>query len=138
VTKDGKYFVQIISPLTGDSVQEAPSEEIQTGDQTENQEQSSYSEEDLEKISETMECLADEGVKIYGADWCGYTQSFVETLGGFEVASPIYVECTEEEELCSQEGVTGYPTTKIDGESYSGPRTFEGLEEATGCEAPSI
>lgn len=100
--------------------------------------QSSYSQEDLEKISVTMQCLAQAGVKIYGANWCGYTKAFVETLGGFSAVTPIYVECTEESELCTQEGITGYPTTKINGEAYNGARTFEGLAAVTGCPVPEL
>ena len=100
--------------------------------------QLTYSEEDLEKISVVINCLDEKGVKIYGANWCGYTNAFVEDLGGYEIIAPIYVECTEEVELCSQEEVKGYPTTKINGESYSGPRTFEGLSQATGCPVPEI
>ncbi len=35
-------------------------------------------------------------------------------------------------------GVSGYPTTKINGEAYSGARTIAGLADATGCQAPDI
>lgn len=122
ITKDGK-FAGSMAPIIFD--EPAPQEE--------------YSEEDLEKISVFIDCLAEKGVKIYGANWCGWTKKLVvETLGGFDIAAPIYVECTENEELCSSEGITGYPTIKINGELYTGPRTFEGLSEATGCPAPEV
>ena len=79
------------------------------------------------------------GVKVYGANWCGYTNQFVEgPLGGFDTAAPIYVECTEKEAECSEAGVTGYPTTKINGEVYSGGRTLAGLADATGCQLPEV
>ena len=98
-----------------------------------------YTEEDLAKISDFVSCLAENEVKIYGANWCGWTKKLVvDTLGGFEVSAPIYVECTENEELCLDEGVEGYPTIKIGGEVYEGARTFEALAEATGCVAPEV
>lgn len=123
ITKDGENLVSL-TPLSLITDQQAPEE---------------YSEEDLEKISVFIDCLAEKGVKIYGANWCGWTKKLVvETLGGFNIASPIYVECTENEELCSQEVETGYPTTKINGVLYEGERTFEGLSEVTGCLAPEV
>lgn len=125
ITKDGKNLVSLtpVSLFTNEP-QQTPE---------------GYSEEDLEKISAFVDCLAEKDVKIYGANWCGWTEKFVvETLGGFDIAAPVYVECTENEELCAQEGIEGYPTTKINGELYTGPRTFEGLSEATGCPAPEV
>ncbi len=128
ITKDGEFFGSM-SPLSL-LTQQSPQTQQTPGE---------YSEEDIEKISVFIDCLAEKGVKIYGANWCGWTKKLVvETLGGFDIAAPIYVECTENEELCSSEGVSGYPTTKINGELYGGPRTFEGLSEATGCPAPEV
>ncbi|MBA7650082.1 hypothetical protein ES703_57883 [subsurface metagenome] len=126
ITADGKNLVQGVTPL--DSIM-----------QQDQQQSERYSEEDLEKISTFIDCLAEKDVKIYGANWCGWTEKLViETLGGFDVAAPIYVECTEETELCSSEDVEGYPTIKIDGELYEGSRTFEGFAEATGCIIPEV
>lgn len=91
-------------------------------------------EKDSVKITTLIDCLADKGVKIYGANWCEYTKKFVvETIGGFGIAAPIYVECTENEAECSDAGVKGYPTTKINGRHYNGERTLQGLAQATGC-----
>ncbi len=100
---------------------------------------SSYSGEDKKDIDEFVSCLASKDFKIYGADWCGWTKKLVvNTFGGFDVVDPIYVECTKEEELCSSEGVTGYPTIKIGGEGYKGDRDFKSFETATGCVAPDV
>lgn len=47
------------------------------------------------------------------------------------------VDCTEEQDLCSDKGVSGYPTIKYykdgskEGESYSGGRDFDALKEFT-------
>lgn len=127
VTKDGLYFVQGVMPL----VQQAPvQQEPETG---------AYSEEDLVKLREFSSCLAEKGIKIYGANWCGYTKSLaIDILGGFDIVGNAYIECTEEEVLCSQEGITGYPTIKFNGEAYQGARTLESLSGITGCAVPQL
>lgn len=94
--------------------------------------------EEKDEIANFNSCLEEKGVKVYGANWCGYTKALIENIGGFELAEPVYIECTENEELCSSEGITGYPTIKMNGEVINPQRNFEGLASATGCEAPKI
>lgn len=135
ITKDGKYFIQSQSlmPLTGQVVN--PQQPTTTG----------YSEEDLANIKEFSNCLAEKGLKVYGAGWCGHCQNLIDYFGGEEAISPIFIECsdaqrnpTENAGLCEKEGITGYPTIKINGEPYTGARTFEAFAEATGCPVPDI
>ncbi len=103
------------------------------------QQPTEFSEEDLEKLSGFVACLEEKGMRIYGANWCGWTQKLITSLGGFEMAAPIYIECTEETETCQQEGVSGYPTIKINGEPYEGSdRNLASLAEETGCTAPLL
>ena len=130
ITKDGSNLILQAIPLTG---------QITAPTQTQPEPQTAYSEEDLTKLKEFGDCLGEKGLMIYGADWCGWTQKLVvETLGGFEVAAAAYIECTVEEALCASEGITGYPTIKLNGEAYSGERTIEALAQATGCPAPEL
>jgi hypothetical protein len=134
--------------VSGDNfviAQSAPislNEEIEQVTASESQEQTvdsaTLSEEDESAINEFASCLADAGLVVYGANWCGYTKALMENIGGFELASPVYVECTENEELCSSEGVTGYPTIKLNGEVINPQRTMGGLSQVTGCEVPQI
>ena len=138
LTKDGKYLVQGPVPISG-----APS--TQTPDQNQQPPQE-YSEEDLEKIKEFSQCLFDNGVKAYGAGWCGYCKKLKEAFGGEEQVAPFYFECqnedrtpTEHSELCEQEQITGFPTIKINGEPYRGARTIEGLADAVEeCDTPDF
>jgi len=141
ITKDGNMFTSQLVDLNEDFSQQATQQDNaqQATQQATQQGPIDYTDADLEKIGVFMNCLADKGVKIYGANWCGWTKKFVvETLGGFDVAAPVYIECTEKEAECSDAGVSGYPTTKINGEAYSGARTIAGLADATGCQAPDI
>ena len=137
LTKDGEYMVQGVYPLVIDETATQPQEQAQQQPQPPAQ---IYTEEDLEKLKEFNNCLEEKGVVIYGANWCGWTKKWVETLGGFDTISPIYVECTdpENEETCSKDVASGFPTTKINGESYNGARTVEAIAEATGCPAPEL
>ncbi len=129
ISKDGK------SLLIGQAFDLTEAPTSITGAATTEPAKEAYTYQDLEKIKQFVDCLDSKGVKIYGANWCGWTKRLVvETLGGFDIAAPIYVECTEQEEICSQEGISGFPTIKINGEVYKGQRTFEGFAEATGCE----
>mgnify|MGYP002725605012 CR=1 FL=1 len=135
ITKDGEYFIQGAVPLDEPVQRPDPEPTI-----------SEYSEEDLAKITEFSQCLADNGVKAYGAGWCGYCKKLKEAFGGAEQITPFYYECqnedrspTEHSDLCEEEEITGFPTIKINGEAYSGPRTIEGLADAIEeCDAPIL
>lgn len=82
------------------------------------------------------ECLAAKGATMYGAYWCPHCQNEKKTLGA---AFPkiTYVECTENEQLCAQKNITGYPTWIFaDGTRLEGEQGLAGLSRATGCAVP--
>jgi len=77
-------------------------------------------------------------VKFY-APWCGHCKAMAPAWGQlgdeYSGSSSVVigdVDCTEQQDLCSKHGVSGYPTLKYwkDGEKhdYSGGRDFEGLK----------
>jgi len=117
ISKDGRYLFLNALDTSGKT-------ELET----------TYPTEELQKF---VDCLNEAGLKIYGAKWCPHCQNLVNMLGGYDVVEKIYVECTEQQEVCDSEGVTAYPTIKINGEEYMGARTFEGLSKATGCPVPA-
>ncbi len=87
------------------------------------------------ETGELVECLDDNDVLIYGAEWCPYCTELAESFGGYDVVDPIWVECTEEEQRCEQEMIDeGVPEIQIDGEMYHGVREPESIGEAVGCE----
>jgi glutaredoxin len=80
------------------------------------------------------ECLANNGVTIYGSTTCPYCQQLVTLLGGHDSVESVYVECTTNQERCRNEMIgSGVPEIQINGEMYQGPRTIESLSTATGC-----
>ena len=45
-----------------------------------------------------------------------------------------YIDCDRDRALCLSNGVEGYPTWKINGESYPGEQSLERLAQLSGCE----
>lgn len=146
VTADGENLVQGVTPLDQlIQAQQQQSQQNQLQQTNQGEELIGYSEDDLREITTFSQCLEEKGMKIYGAGWCGYCQQLIEYFGGKEAIAPIFIECsdaernpTENAELCDQEGIQGFPTIKVNGEIYQGPRTFEGFSEITGCSLPKI
>ncbi len=95
------------------------------------------SEEEIteEEMIELVDCLKEKGVVIYGSEWCPACSSLVEEFGGYEIIDPIYVECTKEEERCSEEMIeTAVPEIQIDGRLCRSNRYPEELAREVGCE----
>jgi len=135
VTLDGENIVNGLIPLSV----------LLQQDESSQQTPQLYSEEDNQKIQEFSQCLADNGMRVYYAGWCGHCHNLIETFGGLENAGEMMIECQTENQqpgegadLCDEEEITGYPTIKINGKAYSGGRTFEAFAEATGCVAPDL
>lgn len=85
--------------------------------------------------SDFIQCLANAGVVIYGTKTCPACASLVNSLGGYELVEPIYVECNEERDRCSFEMQTNYiPEIQIKGELYSGSRNPINIGNAVNCE----
>ena len=87
--------------------------------------------EALERMCGQAQDLADRllaaGWRLYGAQWCGWTQKQLKELG----AGPdhaLYVDC--EKEAC--EGVDGYPAWKRGNETQSGFKPKQALEAMAG------
>ena len=93
---------------------------------------------EVETLDDFISCLYEQGIMIYGSVTCPHCTTLANTLGGKEVVSPIYVECTEEPEICQQEQIAGVPTIKLNGQQINIARTLEGFSSVTGCPLPSI
>ena len=140
LTKDGKYWAQGVIPLSTQPSQPNTPEPVDIS-------KSEFSEEDKVKLLKFSECLADKGVKAYGAGWCGYCKKLKETFGGASQIEPFYIECqnadrtpTKNANICEEEEIRGFPTIKINGEAsgLSALSSFEEFAEATGCPVPQL
>ena len=112
----------------------AESDNVDSSDYETNEEKA---EEESKDLKEFNECLAENGMVIYGSRTCPACIELIETLGGYEAAKPVYIECTEERQICQKETKTNYvPEIQINREIYDGQRTQQGFSEATGCHVP--
>lgn len=86
------------------------------------------------------QCLADRGVKMYGADWCPHCQNQKKLFGAsFKFIN--YIECADpanprvQVKACSDADITGYPTWIFaNGEKIEGEASFYDLAGKSGCE----
>ena len=80
---------------------------------------------------EFVQYLTQQGVKMYGTDWCGYCKDQKKLFGdSFQYVD--YVNCDKDRQECSDAGIRGYPTWKINGQSYSGLQSLEKLAQLSG------
>ena len=81
-------------------------------------------------------CISLKGATMYGAEWCGHCKQQKELFGNsFKYVS--YVECPQNQNLCDQMGIEGYPTWVINGQKYPGLHSIDDLKQLTGCSLES-
>ena len=91
--------------------------------------------EEINPVLQSLaECLTESGAKLYGAYWCPHCIEQKEIFGASSDSLP-YVECTEQEEECTNAGITGYPTWIFqDGTATTGAQTPQTLANLAGCD----
>jgi hypothetical protein len=82
------------------SNQENPNENNQVEQSEEVSEETNGDKEEVngetsEDTGGFISCLAQADLLVYGMEWCPACQQVVASLGGYDTAAPIYVECTE-------------------------------------------
>jgi len=80
------------------------------------------------------QCLSDNGVVMYGTDWCPHCQDQKRLFGAsFKLVT--YVNCDANKAACDAAGVEGYPTWVFPvGDALSGAQSLETLAARAGCE----
>ena len=85
---------------------------------------SSYSKETLTNLAKA---LSEKGITMYGAEWCPHCQAQKALFGDAFKLVP-YVECPQNEKICIDKGIKGYPTwMTADGTKYEGEQTLDTL-----------
>ena len=86
-----------------------------------------------ERLVAFAQCLAAKKITMYGAAWCSHCQREKSHFGAAFQYVP-YMECPDNQKLCIDKGVQGYPTW-IDaaGIKYEGKQGLGGLSKITGC-----
>ena len=78
------------------------------------------------------QCLTDKGAVMYGTEWCSHCQD-QKKLFGNSFKKINFVDCDKSKLICDQEGVTGYPSWKINDKIVQGQKSLEVLSKLTGC-----
>jgi thiol-disulfide isomerase/thioredoxin len=90
-------------------------------------------------------CIAEKGVKFYGAFWCPHCQAQKALFGKSKQYLP-YVECSNPDmktqtPICDEKKIEGYPTWEYQNGTTtirtSGEKTFQELSEMSGCALPN-
>jgi len=85
------------------------------------------------KYDTFAKALTEEGVKMYGTEWCSHCKSQKELFGAsFQYIN--YIDCDKESNICDAAEVKGFPTWEIDGRLYPGEQSFEELSLYSGVE----
>lgn len=83
-------------------------------------------------LDDFAKCLTNKGAVMYGAVWCPHCKDQKTMLGqSFKYVN--YVECPDNQALCDQNGIIGYPTWIINETQYQGVQSLETLSNKTDC-----
>ena len=85
------------------------------------------------QYDEFAQCLTEKGAVMYGTDWCPYCKN-QKAMFGASFKNIDYVNCDFSKAECDKNGVTGYPTWKVGGQSFSGVQPLTKLGSLAGCE----
>jgi hypothetical protein len=120
--------------LADDSETESVNDNEEKNEEEEANVQEISDEEKLITQEQFIQCLKENNVVIFGSVTCPYCAQLVDSLGGYEVVAPIYVECSEDPTRCRDEMQTrGVPEIQIDGVLYQGGRSPAQIGAAAGC-----
>ncbi len=94
------------------------------------------------KLDQFATCLADKGLKFYGAFWCPHCQAQKKLFGNSAKLLP-YKECSlpdasGQNAMCNELKIASYPTWVYpDNSTTTGEVTLQSLAEKSGCSLPS-
>ena len=85
------------------------------------------------QYSEFAQYLTDQGVIMYGTEWCGHCKNNKKLFGdAFQYVN--FIDCDEQRQVCSDAGIRGYPTWEVNGKLYPGEQSLERLAALTNYE----
>tara|TARA_Y100000310_G_scaffold339884_1_gene433969 strand:- start:108 stop:485 length:378 start_codon:yes stop_codon:yes gene_type:complete len=83
------------------------------------------------QYDEFAQYLTEQGVKMYGTEWCSYCKNNKKSFGkSFQYIN--FIDCDWDGDACEAAGIRGFPTWEINGEFYSGQQSLERLAQLTG------
>ena len=90
-----------------------------------------------DELKPFAQCLTNKGFTMYGAEWCSHCKDQKISFGtAFSLIN--YVECPNNETLCTANSVVGFPTwlSSTTGIKLEGFQDLTKLAEVSGCVLP--
>ena len=85
------------------------------------------------QYDEFAKYLTEQGVKMYGTEWCSHCKDQKKLFGdSFQYID--YIDCDKNRNACIDANINGFPTWEINREHYSGKQSLERLASLTGYE----
>jgi hypothetical protein len=88
---------------------------------------------ELSGLDAFAQCLTDNDAVFYGTEWCGFCNQ-QKTLFGDSLKYVNYIDCDKNTNVCTAQGIRGYPTWKVKGEPLVGVQSLQALASKTGCQ----
>lgn len=94
---------------------------------------------ELKTKTALAECLVEEKVKFYGAEWCPYCQLQKREFGpGWEIMKQNYIDCSNSEgdflQRCEDAGIKTVPSWQlVDGKIFKGYIPLKNFSKFTPC-----
>lgn len=80
-----------------------------------------------------INCLKDKGLTMYGTGWCHYCKNQKQMLGKY-FKYMNFVDCDIKYKLCTERGISGYPTWLLANGKELDSGTLDELAEQAGCD----
>ena len=80
------------------------------------------------QYDEFSKYMTEQGVVMYGTEWCPHCKNQKKLFGNsFQYIN--YTDCDKNQKACSEAGISGYPTWKINNQTYPGGQSIERLAQ---------
>ncbi len=86
-------------------------------------------------LDDFAKCLTEKGLVMYGSATCPHCLK-QKALFGSSFKYINYVECPNNISVCTEKGVTGYPTYLIGDQKFEGELTLEKFSQISSCPLP--
>ncbi|MBS3078927.1 hypothetical protein J4218_02295 [Candidatus Pacearchaeota archaeon] len=80
------------------------------------------------QYDEFSKYMTEQGAVMYGTEWCPHCKNQKKLFGNsFQYIN--YTDCDKNQKACSEAGISGYPTWKINNQTYPGGQSIERLAQ---------
>jgi glutaredoxin len=85
-----------------------------------------------DKYDNFAKCLTEKGAILYASKYCPHCKNQKDMFGS-SVRFLNMIDCADNEQKCTNDGITGVPTWIINGQRYTGEKQLDVLSSLSGC-----